>query len=782
MGINSNLNQPEIDHLWKVKKESPVRDHKYLALLQSDLPEVLFVTSFPPRECGIATYTQDLIRALNTQFENSLRCSVCALESNTEQHLYCQRPKYILNTDIQKSFEKTANKINTDKNIKLVIFQHEFGLFSSNEIDFRNFFKEIVKPIIFVFHTVLPCPGDVLKLKVQEMAASASTIVVMTNNARKILLKEYEISADKLCVIPHGTHLVTTLDKMELKKRHDISDRKILSTFGLLSSGKSIETTLDALPQIVKAYPDILFLILGKTHPAVVKQEGEKYRNYLEKKVEDLNIKNHVKFINEYLPLHKLLEYLQLTDIYLFTSKDPNQAVSGTFSYAASCGCPVISTPIPHAIEVLDNNSGIIIDFENSEQLSNAVISLFESDKLRNEISSNSLHKMASTAWQNSAINHAFLFEKITMNTFKLKFRLPDINLRHLRNLTTDFGIIQFSKFSIPDLLTGYTLDDNARALIAVCKHYELFHNTNDLNYITTYLSFIKFCIQSNGFFLNYVNFDNNFSTSNNSENLEDSNGRAIWALGYLISLEKILPPNLVEIANSLLNQAMPNLDKLHSTRAMAFSIKGLYYQNKKENIPLIQLLANRLIQMYKHEKADSWHWFENYLTYGNSVIPESMLCAFLITNELEYKDIAKESFEFLLSKTFVNGKLKVISNKGWLTKKYHEESQVGGEQPIDVAYTIISLEKFYSHFKKIEYRQKASIAFNWFLGENHLNQVVYNPATGGCYDGVEEFNVNLNQGAESTISYLIARLTMEYILNNKSLSKFTASNSSRPI
>jgi len=726
------------------------------------LPEILFITSFPPRECGIATYSQDLVNALTDQFEDSFKCSICALESETEQHVYKQKPAYILNTESRNSFMKTAFQINKDDRVKLVIMQHEFGFFAKRVDQFKQLFEIISKPIVFVFHTVLPNPSKSLTTKVNDMATIASSIIVMTTNAANILMDQYDVPAHKISVIPHGTHLVPPLERKKLKQRYQFSDRKVLSTFGLLGPSKSIETTLEALPTVIQTHPEVLFLVLGKTHPSLVKEEGEKYRTMLEEKVIALNLEDHVLFVNEYLQLPILLEYLQLSDIYLFTSKDPNQAVSGTFSYAVSCGCPVISTPIPHAKEVLGNHNGIIVDFQNPNELSKAIVSLLDNETLRTEISINSFHKMASTAWQNSAIAHAILFEELTVGAFNLNYRMPAVNLNHIKKMTTPIGMIQFAKISSPDIHSGYTLDDNARALNAICQHYERFQNKNDLSLINTYLQFIKHCIQSDGTFLNYVDENNQFTDQNYSENLDDSNGRAIWVLGYVCSLKHVLPINLTNEAENLIERAIPQLHKIHSTRAMAFIIKGLHYQNKQEHFELLQTLANRLTQMYKHEKTTNWHWFENYLTYGNSLLPEAMLCAYLSTKNEVYQQIALESFDFLLSKVVVDGKLKVISNKGWHVKDEVTETAIGGEQPIDVTYTVLALEKFYGVFEKEAYKQTAIIAFNWFLGKNHLNQIVYNPCTGGCYDGVEEHNVNLNQGAESTISYLLARLAIE--------------------
>ncbi len=605
---------------------------------ERQIPEILFITSFPPRECGIATYSQDLVNALTNQFQKTFICSICALESDSEQHQYKQTPKYVLNTDNRNSFIKTAFYINKETSIKIVVIQHEFGFFAKKEEDFKRFLAAITKPIIVSFHTVLPNPGDELKTNVQAISVATSSIIVMTENAASILQSDYNIPEYKIKVIQHGTHLVSPLDRKAAKIKNQRADRMVLSTFGLLGRSKNIECTLEALPAVVNTHPDILFLILGKTHPSLVQQEGESYRNMLEKKVVELNLTKNVRFINEYLQLPTLLEYLQLSDIYIFNSKDPNQAVSGTFSYAVSSGCPIISTPIPHAKEVLNSNNGIIIDFDSADQLSAAILSLLENENLRAELSSNSIHKMASTVWQNSAIAHALLFEEHASNSFELNFSSPPINLDHIRKMTTEFGMIQFAKLSMPDIQSGYTLDDNARALIAICQHYEIFGNQNDFTLIETYLTFIRYCLQPNGHFLNYADQERNFTSQNTTENLDDSTGRAIWALGYVASLTNKLPLKFSQEAEDILKNVISTVDKIHSTRAMAFILKGLYYQNKKENLYLIRILADRMIQMYRHERSNDWCWFENYLTYGNSLLSEAILCAYIRTNNPVYK------------------------------------------------------------------------------------------------------------------------------------------------
>ena len=731
---------------------------------QKTLAEVLVISSFPPRECGIATYTQDLLKALNNKFSGSLSYKVCALESGVSDFVYPHDVKHILDTESKDSYEKLAITINSDINIQMVLIQHEFGFYKNQETSFLKMLYDLNKPIVIVFHTVIPQPDELLKSKITSIAALCDSIVVMTNTSALILENDYLISSDKISVIAHGTHLVEHLDEKELKSKYGLSGKSVLTTFGLLSSGKSIETTLKALPEIVTMYPDVVFLIIGKTHPEVVKHEGEVYRGKLEKLVEELHLHDNVRFINKYLCLPELLEYLQLTDIYLFTTNDPNQAVSGTFVYAMSCACPIISTPIPHAKEILTSDMGIIFDFGNHHQLAKSVVSLLKDKPLRKHISNNTLQKIVSSAWENSAVSHAMLMDRIGGGVMKLKYNLPEINLRHMKAMTTEVGIIQFSKINQPDILSGYTLDDNARAMVVACMHYSLKRDDDMLLEITKYLNFIKYCQHTEGDFLNYVDQEGHFTVQNHEVNLEDSNGRAVWALGYLISLESILPYELVLEAKGVIEKTFSMLINIHSTRAMAFVIKGLYYYN--QGVPstqcqeIINVFALRLSRMYAHESNYQWEWFECYLTYANSILPEAMLYAWQVTGNDLFKSIAHESFEFLLSHIFNDNGIEVISNRTWL----HKGQELGkyGEQPIDVSYTIMALNKFNDVYDLPFYRDKMETAFNWFLGQNRLHQIVYNPCTGGCYDGIEETHVNLNQGSESTVSYLMARLTVE--------------------
>jgi glycosyltransferase involved in cell wall biosynthesis len=730
-------------------------------------PEVLIISTYPPRECGIATYTYDLTQALQEQFSASLSPRICAIESTFSRHQYDDVVKYTIQTDAADSYVHLARKIDLDDAIEVVVLQHEFGLFARQEEAFFQLLSSITKPLIVVFHTVLPHPDPALKLKIKIIARYATTLVVMTHTSVDILHQDYQIDRKQIDVIPHGTHLVDFPDKDYLKRKYGLKDKLILSTFGLLSQGKNVEMTLQAMPAIIKEHPEVVFLVLGKTHPDVFKEEEDKYCQDLKVLAEQLHLQYNVRFISHYLPTAELLDYLQLTDVYLFTSKDPNQAVSGTFAYALSCGCPIVSTPIPHAREVLADGAGVIVDFNDYRQMALEVNLLLSNEGLRQSMSINAIQKMAATAWQNSAIAHAQIFLSHCRPQETLIYSLPDLNYTHLERMTDEFGLVQFSQLNQADIHSGYTLDDNARALIAMCMEYEIRPMTAKLKAIVKYLNFLKFCYTESGVMLNYINQNKVFTEQNKNENLEDANGRAIWALGYLIGISECLPEALLIEAKKLFGYSMQHAQKMHSTRAMAFTMKGLYYKNLIDpmvsEVQLMETLADRLVQMYSHESDNNWKWFESYITYANAVIPEALLCAAVLTDSIVYKTVAQSTFDFLIEHTFTNEQITVITNKGWMHKGIVPELvKAGAEQPIDVAYTIIALRKFSQVFPQSGYYSKLVTAFSWFNGNNHLNQIVYNPCTGGCYDGLERNNINLNQGAESTISYLISRLVIE--------------------
>jgi glycosyltransferase involved in cell wall biosynthesis len=729
----------------------------------SNKSKIVFLSTFPPTQCGIATYTQDTIKGITDVFGKSITCEICEL---VDQPKAKTTQAFTLNTKNKAEYPKVAEEINNDKSVKLVHIQHEFGLFGGNYGDYLlDFLNVIKKPVTYTFHSVIPNPNNELKTFVKLLLSYSNSVFVMTNQSKEILMKDYDIDEKIITCVPHGTHIVIYETPDQAKEKFNIQDRKVLSTFGLLGEGKNIETGLQALPKIIEKEPNVLYLIIGKTHPNLIKDGVDAYRDKLEGIVEDLNLKDNVRFINQYLDTNELLDYLKATDVYLFTSKDPNQAVSGTFSYAMSCACPMVASKIPHTLEVLTCDCGILVDIGDVDQFAEQTIKLLADDNLREEMGINAFTKMRASSWENVAISHMNTYKTLMEDRSEIKFTYPPIQLRHIKKLTTDLGIIQFSKISIPDLSSGYTLDDNARALIAFCMHYKLTKDKEDLPYILIYLDFIERCQKPKGNFINYVDQENREHIEQNAEvNLEDSNARAIWALGTVVSIGDTLPEAISKKASKVLLNSLKWAETIQSPRSIGFATKGLYlYNTAVPNLyvaAIINKLNAKLLSNYEIHASSDWKWFENYMTYGNGILPESMLFAYLVTNKPIYKKVALDSLDFLMSKMFINKNFKVISNNGWLHKG--EEPKEYGEQPIDVAYTIHTLNSFYDAFGTPEYKHKMKTAFNWFLGKNHLNQIMYNPVSGGGYDGLEKENVNLNQGAESTVCYLTARLLME--------------------
>ena len=728
--------------------------------------KMLLVSSYPPRECGIATFSNDIVNAVKIVFGDTLPVEVCALQNSDQHFEYNNEVSYILPVDSLEHYRMVAEKINERNDIGLVCIQHEFGLFRGEYGDYiLSFILALNKPIVTVFHTVLPNPDEKRKKIVHAIADLSDRIIVLTKNSQTILTTNYSVEKTKTIVIPHGNHNVLWEQKNILKNTYGFSDKIVMATFGLISQNKGIETVLQALPEIVKKNPEVVFLVIGKTHPEIIRQDGEMYRNSLINIVQELHLENNVIFINEYLQLSQLLEYLTLSDIYLFSSKDPNQAVSGTFAYAMSCGCTVVSTPIPHAVEELVNGNGILLNsFESSEEFKNAIVYLIENKEERIAMGKNAFSLSHATNWENIAIQYRLLFDQLTNREEDLRFNFPPIKLDHIKKLTTDFGILQFSKFSQPDPESGYTLDDNARALINMVLYNKAFPDKNTLKLANTYLNFIEGIQQNNGWFDNYKDFDHQLTKQNKEVNLEDANGRALWSLGTVISHRDTLPLEMICQAVKCWDKAIKRIDDIKSPRAIAYALKGLYLYHsiyKDEEVKThIEKLADELLRHYNINSAENWCWYEDYMTYANNVLPEAMMYSYLVTKNPKYKKIAAITFDFLLSHYFMKGQLKVISNRGWFKKE--NERIFYGEQPIEVATTIIALDLFYEVTRNKKYKDQLKLAFIWFLGNNHLKQIMYNPENGASYDGLEDKHININQGAESTLCYFKARLIME--------------------
>jgi len=725
---------------------------------------VVFLTTYPPRECGIATFTADLLKNFDQMFVPSEETKVIALNTDVLQtHNYPKKVIFEISENEPNDYLAAAQKLNALSQVKLVSIQHEFGIFGNDYgKNILIFLKEIKKPVVITFHTVIPTPESKLKKIVIEISQQVNLINVMTHISKKILIEVYGISKEKIRIIPHGIHPLPYTDGKAARALLHLKGKRVLSTFGLLSQGKGIEYAIAALPKIVAAHPNTVYLVIGATHPVVLKNEGEKYRNQLIKQAYQLGMQDHVLFYNEYLETSDLLKFLQATEIYLSLSQNPDQAVSGTLTYALGTGRPVISTPFMQAKEIITKELGALIKFNDSESIAKKIIPLLDNQKLLANMSKTAYFRTRGMTWPNIALSYMREFIELSPELTNKEKILPAIKLQHLSKLTDDFGIYQFAILDKPDPDWGYTLDDNARALIVAATHHQTYKEKTDQNLAEIYLNFLEQAAKEAGGFVNYFTKNREADSNRNlNENLEDSEARALWALA--ITSISNLPNDLKKRAAKLLDNQCEHFKEIRSPRAIAFHIKALAAWLSLEKNPKAMTLiirhADFLVKLFNNTATDKWQWFEQSMTYSNAVLPEALLLAYKTTGNKLYLKIGKASLNFLIKQSF-NGKIcEPVGQSGWF--KQGEKKKLYDQQPEEVSSLVLALRTMFDLNGDIFYQDKMMAAFNWFLGNNLLNQMVYSQMTGGCYDGIGEKQINLNQGAESTISYLLARLTI---------------------
>ncbi|MBY0376614.1 glycosyltransferase, partial [Patescibacteria group bacterium] len=625
------------------------------------------------------------------------------------------------------------------------------------------FLEHITKPVSITLHTVLSEPDQRMKEITVEIINKVARVVVMTEFSKKTLMEVYGAEEDKIKVIPHGIHPQIYSNSEKAKTKLNLSGKKVLTTYGFLSSGKGIEYAIRALPKIVEKYPEVMYMIVGETHPVVRKNEGEVYRERLEAQVHELGLEKHVIFKNEYVSLAELLLILEATDIYLSMSQDPNQTVSGTLSYALGAGRAVISTPFKQAQEVLNPHMGVLIPFKDHENLSREVIHLFNNPLHLESLGKTAYFNTRKMTWQNTALSYMSMFATLLPTiSEKNKYMLP-IKVDYLEKLTDDFSILQIADLNNPDQKWGYTLDDAARALVVMswCSKHAPFSGMEKL--AKTYLSFIQKASKESGGFINYFDVAKKpHDELNKNENLEDADARALWALSTLSQSK--LSKMLRTTAKDLFEKQFLLHQNVHSPRAAAFYIKAFVEEgdgdwNERE-VKKIETYADFLVSIHKDVSDEKWKWFEDKLTYSNAVLPEALLLAYTVTKNEKYLEVGKSTLDFLIEHSFEGDICVPVGQAGWYKKGSNKERY--DQQPEEVSALVLALKQIYLITEDEEYLRKMQLAFDWFLGNNLSHLIVYTHFTGGCYDGIIKEGANLNQGAESTLSYLLARLAME--------------------
>lgn len=747
--------------------------------------KIVYISTSLPTECGIATFNANLSHAINQHPTISKDSFVIALSDS--EHLdaynYPSEVKYIIRQNNQKDYLRAAHHINTSQ-VDACIIEHEFGIYGGESgLYLLSLMAHINKPIVTILHTVLKQPNYLQQTIIQQIAKRSSNIVVMSQKAIGFLTSIYHVPKQKIKYIEHGVPDLEPSADNPIKKAYPFKDNKVLLTFGLISRGKGLETVVEALPKIVKKHPNIKYVVLGNTHPGVVKSAGEEYRDYLKRLAKKLNVENHLVFINKFVDEQELHHYLSATDLYITPYLNEAQITSGTLSYAIGAGAAVLSTPYWHAQELLAQNRGLFFDFRNSAQLAEMVNALLDNPEKLSELKYNAYQYGLSIRWPNIGKSYVAMLEKAIANKEKTDLEnrniidvdsIPTFSLSHIRRLTDDTGIVQHAKYGIPNLKEGYCLDDNARALIMALMAFEQYKSKEALDLLPIYLSYIQYMQKEDGNFRNFLSFNRNYLDEVGSE---DSFGRTIWALGYLINFA---PNNSYkEFATELFLKSVPHFTQLKHLRGIANTIIGIHHYIKanahnEQIINELNQLAIPLINAYQQQKDKEWHWFEPQLTYDNALLPLALLCHYEISKNQQSLSIAIEALDFLTNKTLSFGFLNPVGNNGWLEK--NKPMARYDQQAIETMAMVLVYFKAYEITKKIEYMHHLYQSYLWFLGENSLNLPLYDHETKGCADGLQPHGVNRNQGAESTLAYLISHLVVfkaleieyRYLANNK--------------
>jgi glycosyltransferase involved in cell wall biosynthesis len=732
--------------------------------------KLAYIGTYSPRECGIGTFTKNLFNSMivgNGIETITDEGFVVALNDHEQRYAYPEEVKLTIEQEQQAEYLEAANYINLS-GADVCILQHEFGIFGGqNGVYILPLLHRLDIPLIVTLHTVLNSPSYNEKAVLKEICRMATKIVVMSHRAVEFLIDIYLVPKEKIEYKEHGVPDIL-FNQAQSKKEFKLEDKKLLLTFGFIGRNKGIETVIKALPKLIEAHPQIVYMVLGKTHPNVLRHAGEEYRNYLQRLAKTLNLGDHVVFLNEFIDQKQLFKYLSASDIYITPYLNEAQITSGTLSYALGVGCAVISTPYWHAAELLDGGRGRLFNFGDSDGLGKILKELLDEPLQLKGLQQKAYDYGRKITWPKMGKKYMELAKNVVSmpaQTVAKKITsvdpllLPPFSLAHIKRLTDDTGIIQHAKFGIPNLKEGYCLDDNARALLMVSIAYHQKKDASALELSPIYLSYIHYMQNENGTFRNFLSFNRNFLDEVGSE---DSFGRTIWALGYLMANA----PNdaYYQTGRLVFFDAAPNFENLNSIRSIAYTIIGIcyYLKSNPSDEGMMTRLRNfsyTLVRHYEENSTAEWKWFEPLLAYDNAILPLALLHAAEILNEEKITLSAMNTMNFLTDITLKDGYLSIIGNKEWYKKD--GERSMFAQQPVDALAMVLMFHQAFHLTKNKDYLSKLFTSFMWFLGENDLRMSLYDFETKGCCDGFENYGVNRNQGAESSLAYLISHLTV---------------------
>jgi glycosyltransferase involved in cell wall biosynthesis len=735
----------------------------------TDIRKIAFIGDYLPRKCGIATFTHDVCTSVATQFPGS-DCFVVPVNDLPQGYDYPNEVRFEIEEQELDSYLRAADYLNF-ANADIVCLQHEYGIFGGpSGSHIIRLLRNLRMPIATTLHTVLREPNDDQRRVLDQVIDLSARVIVMTERSRDFLRSVYDVPEAKIDLIAHGIPDMAFIDPAFYKDQFGVEGKFVAMTFGLLSPNKGIEHMLRAMPAILKEFPDFVYIVLGATHPNLIREQGERYRISLERLAKSLGIKQNVSFYNRFVEIDELLEFIGVADIYVTPYLNPAQIVSGTLAYAFGCGKAVVSTPYWHAEELLAEGRGVLVPFSDSAALAHEICELCRDETRRHALRKKAYLMGREMIWSHIAHHYMESFQRARRSRLDVPVKLqavrtlaeepmdlPGWRLDHLVRLTDSAGILQHSSYTIPNLGEGYCTDDNARALLLTLLLEQLGVSSVQIQRLaTTYSAFLNYAFDRNLCrFRNFMSYNRTWIEPAGSE---DCQGRALWALGACVHRSK--RRDLQFWASELFDLALPALLETSSPRTWSFALLGVCHylerlSGARQASQIRDTLTDRLISSFEQYATDDWCWFEDYLTYDNARLCQGLIASGQSGDHTQALDVGLKTLTWLVAEQkSPAGHFRPIGSTGY----YHRgrERAQFDQQPLEACATVSACLGAYQATEDTCWLKEARLAFEWFLGSNDLGLELYDAKSGGCCDGLHEDRVNQNQGAESTVSFLL--------------------------
>jgi len=755
---------------------------------------IAVIGNYLPRQCGIATFTTDLCAAISAEY-GTARLLALPVNDTEQGYNYPARVRWSLAQDEVKSYQDAAEFLNFN-NIDMVCLQHEYGIFGGPAgSHILQLLRRLKMPVVTTLHTVLREPNPDQLMVMEEILELSDRLIVMSQLSSQFLQEIFKVAGSKIDMVPHGVPDLPFLDPNFYKDRFGVEGKAVLLTFGLLSPNKGIENVIQALPQILSKHKNVVYIVAGATHPHVLRREGDQYRASLQALAKEVGVEANVIFHNRFVSPEEMVEFIGAADIYITPYRHEAQVVSGTLAYALGAGKAIISTPYWHAVELLDDRRGALVPFQDPDAIARRTVELLDTPAIRHSMRKRAYLFAREMVWKRVAQGYMESFARVRSDrmesphsqfsarvTQKTLNQLPVLKLDHLARMTDDTGMLQHSIFTIPKYGEGYTTDDNARALIFTVlleqQSKEQFGKTDSPfpDSITAdssfrYLAFLEHAFNpAKGRFRNFLGYNRQWSEAEGSE---DSHGRALWGLGTVLG--RSADQGLRCAAGRLFEFSLPATLEFSSPRAWAYTLLGIqeyldFYPGDRDAQHLRSALSRRLLEMYEEIRSPDWKWFENILAYGNARLPQALLLVGSAGSDDRMISAGLEALDWLLKTQHceTNGYFVPIGSQGFYRKG--GENARFDQQPLEAAGAVSACLQAYRVTGDSRWRAEAWSAFNWFLGDNDLQLPLYDSVSGGCRDGLHPDRANENQGAESTLSFLMALLEMSSLPEPESL------------